>query len=174
MKKEIIIAIIVGIFLGLVITYGLYTSRTVAENNAQTQVNETLLDEGDQEINLNQLSIYEPTEGLVITEEKISISGASLANNFVVIFVGDKDIITQADESGNFSVEAELNSGANIITAIAIDENGQQSQVSRTVIVDDNSLNLSEAGQASDSATAEATDNENQAANTESEDEENT
>jgi len=142
MKKEIIIAIIIGIFLGLIITYGLYTSRTVAENNAQTQISETELNDNNQEINSNQLSIYEPTDGLVITDKKIAVSGASLANNFIVVFIGNDEIITQADESGNFSVEANLEIGANIITAIAVDENGQQSQVSRTIIVDDPSLNL--------------------------------
>ncbi len=175
MKKEIIIAIIVGIFLGLIITYGFYTSRTVAENQAQTQVNETQLEENDQEINLNQLSLYEPTDGLVISEKKIAISGASLKKNFVVIFVGNDDLITQADDSGNFSVEATLQPGANIITAIALDENGQQSQVSRTVIVDDASLNLA-TKEATDSASTSAETNKqaDQEASTNKQDEENT
>ncbi len=142
MKKEIIIAIIVGILLGLVITYGIYISKNTQENNQQTSVSETVLGSDDLEINQNQLAIHQPLDGTVVEEAVISVTGTSLANNFIVVFVGDEEIITHADESGNFSTEVKLNSGGNILTIFAIDEQGQESKVDRVVILDDENLQI--------------------------------
>ncbi len=152
MKKEIIIAIIVGILLGLVITYGIYISKNTQENNQQTSVNETVLGSDDLEINQNQLAIHQPLDGVVVEEAVISITGTSLANNFIVIFVGDEETIIHADESGSFSTEVKLNSGGNILTIFAIDEQGLESKVERIVILDDENLQINEKDEASKSA----------------------
>jgi len=52
----------------------------------------------------------------------------------VVVFINDEELITNADKSGHFSVEGELEIGSNIVEVHAIDEDGQTMVKERTVI----------------------------------------
>jgi len=54
-----------------------------------------------------------------------------------VVFVGNKETITSTDNSGNFSVEVELEDSSNIITVYVIDEDGRSLSVERVVFVTD-------------------------------------
>lgn len=138
MRKEILLAVLIGISLGLLITFGVYQSRqNVSDSqNNQTQdlVKSAMLDEGSE--NNSQLALTSPEDELLTGSRRLIVSGATGANNFVVIFVNNEETITHADESGNFSIEVELNEGANIIVVQSLDEDGQSCQVERSVVVD--------------------------------------
>lgn len=153
MKKEIIIAIVVGVLLGLAITYGVYLSRSAQSNNQQTNVDETIATDDDQ-INQNQLTIHQPLDGAVFDDAKITVAGTSLADNFIVVIVNNTETITQADESGNFSTSIKLASGGNLLSVHAIDELGVETKVERMVILDDDSLQINKIAEASESAKA--------------------
>lgn len=135
MRKEILLAIIIGLMVGLVLTYGFYLARNalrrVPSNDPQTQT--VMLNEADE--TAGNLSIVSPLDESVQTNRTLTIAGATVPNSFVVIFVNDAENITTADESGNFSIEATLEMGSNLITFHAIDSDGQQTVVERTVIV---------------------------------------
>lgn len=58
----------------------------------------------------------------------------------MVIFVNRKNFFTTADENGNFSLDFNLESGSNIIEAVAVDENGNSYSDTRLVIYTNKSL----------------------------------
>lgn len=140
MKKEIVIAILIGLSLGLFITYGVYQAKTgISTKSDQDQKTLALTPAPDQEF-AGELILNSPEDGLIQAEKTISVSGPTLPSSFIVVFVGNDENITNSDDSGNFSTEVKLNDGANIITVVVLDENGRSISSNRTVIVSDESL----------------------------------
>jgi hypothetical protein len=84
-----------------------------------------------------ELALNSPLDESVYQESTISVSGTTLPNNFVIIFVGNEETITNSDDSGNFSSQVELEEGANIITVFVIDEDGRSLSATRTVTLTD-------------------------------------
>jgi hypothetical protein len=158
MKKEIIIAILIGLSLGLFITYGVYQAKTGITNKVgQDQKTLALTPVPDQEFS-GELVLNSPEDEIIQTEATTSVSGTTLANSFVVVFVGNDETITSSDESGNFSVEVDLENGVNIISVIVLDENGRSISTKRTLIVSDDPL-TQDSEEESGEETEEATEN---------------
>lgn len=137
MRKEILLAVFVGITLGLMITFGIYQNS----ENAKTGQNSTT----DQLINHQsssdsaslqdpQLVINSPEEELLTDEEELIVSGSANPDSFVVVLVNNLETISSTDQSGNFSVKIKLQAGGNLIEIISLDEDGQQVSKQRTVI----------------------------------------
>ncbi|OGJ38299.1 MAG: hypothetical protein A2383_03510 [Candidatus Pacebacteria bacterium RIFOXYB1_FULL_39_46] len=134
MKKETIIAVLIGLSLGLFITYGVYQART----NISRRSNEPKLAMTEPtEDFAGELILNSPLDESVQTDDSVIVSGTTLPNSFVVIFVGNEETITTSDNSGNFSVEVSLEEGPNIITVYVIDEDGQTLSVEKTVTTSD-------------------------------------
>jgi hypothetical protein len=137
MKKEILFAILIGLVMGLFITYGIYHSQRSSEVN-QTTSNIEELNEvtptTDPQKN-GKLTLYSPEDESIIAESSIQVTGKTLPNSFIVVFVNNEPVITQADETGNFSKNVELETLANVITVHAVDEDGVHYSTQRTVIV---------------------------------------
>lgn len=160
MKKEVFLAIFVGLSFGLLITYGVYQARLSLNNpepKPSVELNATPTPIGE---NIGKLAIFSPDDETVQKETSLSVTGSTLPSNYVIIFVNEEEIITTADESGNFSVEVTLEEGSNVITVHTIDEDGNTTKESRTVIVSDETLldtpeTTSESNEATSSAQNE-------------------
>ena len=140
MKKEIVIAILIGLSLGLFITYGVYQAKTsISKKSDQDQKTLALTPAPNQEF-AGELILNSPEDGLIQADKTISVSGTTLPSSFVVVFVGNDENITTSDESGNFSSEVNLKDGVNIITVIVLDESGRSISDNRTIIVSDETL----------------------------------
>lgn len=137
MRKEILLAIFVGITLGLMITFGIYqnseNNKTGQNSNTDQLINNPTSTESAT-IQDPQLVINSPEEELLSKEEDLIVSGSANPNNFVVILVNDVESISNTDESGNFSVKVKLNPGGNLIEINSVDEDGKQISKQRTVI----------------------------------------
>lgn len=135
MKKEMIISVLVGLFFGLIIVYGVYTARNSLSNSDDTQ---NILEVSPSPTNNTQvdtnLVIHSPEDEIIVAQPALTVTGTTAAENYVVIFVNDEKFITQADEAGSFSIEAQLELGSNIIQVHAIDENGNETVKERVVI----------------------------------------
>jgi hypothetical protein len=142
MKKEIVIAILIGLSLGLFITYGVYQAKTgISKKADQDQKTLALTPAPDQEFS-GELILNSPEDEIVQSEKTTSVSGTTLPNSFIIILVGNNEKITSSDESGNFSVEVELEDDVNIITTVVLDENGRSITDTKTIIVSDDPLTI--------------------------------
>jgi hypothetical protein len=132
MKKEILIAIIIGFILGLIITFGIWTAnKSLQENNntSLTQENENQPIVSETSPNNEEkvsLTITSPENNSLLDQEDIEITGqTSPLANLVILFEDGEEII-QADQQGEFKTEITLNGGANEITITAFDQDGNE------------------------------------------------
>lgn len=160
MKKEVLIAVVLGIIVGLVITFGMYTANTAIQRKAQQIKDASPTPTPSSESQNEQLSsiiIYGPEDNMLTDKDKVQLSGSTDPNATVIIFVNDKETVTLADAKGNFSVELSLVGGSNIITTIVIDANGKQNQDQRTIVFSTASLDDATSASAAASPKPSAT-----------------
>ncbi len=133
MKKEILLAVVVGLSLGLILVYGFYRAKKSDQELADqaATINQT---PQPSESPLSTLVIHSPEDEIIVAEAGLAVTGTTLPQAFVVIIVNDQEYITSADDSGNFSVNVELEAGSNVIAIHSLDEDGQATNQERTVI----------------------------------------
>ena len=135
MKKELSLAVLIGLILGLIITYGVYRARR-AEQEMAVQTTESIAGQAEGEpLASNQvITLSSPEDESVQNSPEISVAGTTKPNIFVIIFIGEDEFITTADNTGNFAIESKLTAGGNVISVQALDEEGQVNKIERVVI----------------------------------------
>lgn len=149
MKKEIIFAIFLGLSLGLIITYGVYRARTTLQKPVTTAPTATPTATPLASAQ-SSLSITSPDDEIIIDQNQIAVAGTTNPNSFVVIIYNNQEKITTSDDSGNFSIQLNLETGSNVIQIHALDEDGNSTVEERTIIYSTVSL-IDEADSASNS-----------------------
>lgn len=161
MRKEILLAIIVGIAVGLGLTFGLYlvrqrlddssTVRTIEESR-QGSNDSTLSQESNQ-----SLVVQQPEADLFVSEAELRVVGRAIPNSYIVILVGTDEFITTADSDGDFSQTIQLTAGGNRVTVVATSPDGMQETVVRSVVFSEANLDAPvSTASASPSATPRA------------------
>ncbi|MCB9813607.1 MAG: hypothetical protein H6772_04335 [Pseudomonadales bacterium] len=136
MKKEVLIAIFVGLSMGLIITFGFYRVRTSITDTPTTDLTQDITT-GLETAKPTMLALHSPEDGLIQTENELTVTGTTTPNSFIVLFVNDEDFISNTDDSGNFSFKIELNDGPNILRIHVLDESGETTVEERLVVVSD-------------------------------------
>lgn len=155
MKKEALFAIVIGIIVGLGITYAIYQFRQkffpVQDTNLETAPSPS---PSVQPTAAEKLVITSPENEAVLATTASTISGTAESNEMVVIFINNKEYITQADEIGAFAADVTLDSGSNFIRVIATTADGRQKVKELVVVVSTASLDtVTEVEESSPSAT---------------------
>jgi len=125
MRKEAIIAIILGLFLGLVFTIGIYTANQAVKDKKTEQTLETTQTSPSPSPTIG-LQLTQPENNIVVNQPNVKISGHSSSEAVIAAYSEDKEIFSQADEDGDFSFDFPLSAGSNKITIISI--NGEENQ----------------------------------------------
>lgn len=136
MKKEVIIAILVGLTMGLIITFGIYRVTSSITEKPLTDLNTQNL-ETEATATPTVLALHNPEDGTVQTETELTVTGTTIANSFIVVFVNNEDYISNSDESGNFAIKVTLSQGENIIRVHVLDQEGSATVEERVVVVSD-------------------------------------
>lgn len=144
MKKEVAIAIVIGLLLGLVVTFGIYTARrssSLVQQSAELLAS-TRPDSPDATPVQNSLVISSPEDGLITSDKEIQVSGTTDPNTFVFIFFDDQYQLEKADATGNFSTKIPTKPGSMLIVLRTLDESGNSVEDERSLYIGDPS-NLS-------------------------------
>lgn len=80
------------------------------------------------------LTITSPKDQEVLTTKTLTVSGQTLPMANLTITGGKEDVISQADETGEFSEKITLEEGDNSLTVTAFDEAGHQTSQTVTII----------------------------------------
>jgi hypothetical protein len=139
MKKEVIIAIVLGFALGLVITFGIWTANRAIQEKAKTPTPPTNAPTPQEETPTPTtpelpLTISEPADNTISSKEKITLSGSTSPEAIVVIFDEENEKIIEADKEGQFESEITLTGGPNRITIKAFDDSGNEAEASLNII----------------------------------------
>jgi len=137
MKKELTLAILVGLVLGFTITGLIWTKKrgkstsTPSQKNVTPTVTQTV--KKTEKANQIFLNIKEPKNESIISQEKLTIKGNTLVNATVVLVWEEGENILVADKDGNFQTEITLVGGENEIEISAYDEDGNQANEILTI-----------------------------------------
>lgn len=136
MKKEVLIAIIIGFGLGLVITFGIWMANKSLKESAPEKTAPLTQETPTSQPEKIELSLIldSPQDGLVYDQSTIQVEGVSAPKVVVVILYPEGEKILEADEQGKFETEIELDSGINEIKISAYDQNGNQVEKTLTVV----------------------------------------
>lgn len=127
MKKEVLLAILIGIGLGLLITFGLYTARKSIKQAGQ--IVSPLVENKNNNANSSQeivpsFSLLSPIDQSISKEGKTSIVGSAAPSSWIIILTETGEKMVQADQKGSFSTEVFLVSGENEIEVKTISDKG--------------------------------------------------
>jgi len=134
MRKEVLIAIIIGFGLGLVITFGIWTA-----NKALKEIGPTTAPIEEVEVTPTptptlELVITSPENNTISEEEIIEVSGQTIPNAIIAITYPEGEKLFEADEDGSFSTEISLIGGDNLIEISAFNDEGDEATKTLTVV----------------------------------------
>ena len=163
MRKEIVFAITMGIVFGLIVAFGVIRANK-AINKSSSQVT-TSDDSGNSnsqtEVAGLAISLNQPQDIRVETENPITVSGISKPGAWIAISSEGDTYLTKTNEKGEFSQNVNLYGGLNQIVIVAVGENGDTSK-KQTNIVYSTEFNQEQGGEdETSSATQEANEVEN-------------
>lgn len=107
MRKEVLLAIVAGISIGLVIAFGAWKVSQFIRKPSISQTDNKNLPPQNQ-INLSISNLYDYD---VLTDSPYIISGISKSNARIVVSTVESDFFTQADDDGAFEAEVDLPAG---------------------------------------------------------------
>jgi len=139
MKKEVGIAIVFGLIVGLIITVGMYRARTALQTSPEESPLPVVEDTSSgsavptQDVS-SQLRVREPADEELRTSKDIMVSGTTIPSSTVIILHNEREIPSTSDAEGNFSVPDTLDIGANVFVIRVLPATGAPIEVTRTVV----------------------------------------
>ena len=133
MRKEVIIAIIIGFFLGLVLAFGFWTANQAVKDK-KTEQTVKVSNSTPSPSPVASFSIDSPENNLVSDKNKIQVSGKTTPMAVIIAYSEDNQNFTIADENGFFSLNVDLVKGSNIYTIKSVDSNDNVKQKELTVV----------------------------------------
>ncbi|HUS51997.1 MAG TPA: hypothetical protein VMX77_00860 [Candidatus Bathyarchaeia archaeon] len=133
MRKEVLIAILIGFGLGLVITFGIWTANKALQEAPAEEAAPT----PEAEVSSTpafSLTIDQPENNSISAEEEIAVSGSSVPEAVIVVLYDEGEKILEADENGLFETQITLAGGDNEIEISAYDNEGNETSQTLTVV----------------------------------------
>jgi hypothetical protein len=134
MRKEVIIAILIGFGLGLVITFGIWTANRALQEAPGEETSTTAPVEETTPTSAFSLTINQPEDNSISAEEEITLSGSTRPGGVVVVLYEEGEKILEANEEGEFETEITLVGGSNEIKVSAYDNEGNEVGQTLTIV----------------------------------------
>ncbi len=135
MRKEVFIAVLIGLSLGLVVAFGVRTARQSLERHAKASPTPLTSTSSSTDQSSHSVLITAPEPDEIISTGTVSVIGTTTPQSMISVITGNNnDITTIADDTGAFNTPVELESGLNTIAITSYSPAGDSTQVSFTVI----------------------------------------
>lgn len=134
MRKEVLIAIIIGFGLGLVLTFFVY--KTQFSDQTETTIITPLAEEKNLPTKAEEqiLTVTSPIDQSISKEAKTDISGSAQPLSWILILGEKGEKIVQTDNKGSFQTDLLLVSGENEIKITSINEKGEENSKTLTIV----------------------------------------
>jgi len=140
-KKEITVAVIIGLVIGAIVVGGILRARSALTNLAPSQSpSPTPLPSGNIPTESGLFLKLDTLDNQVLTEPILVVAGQTLPQAYIVINGEAGDSIIVANSLGNFSQEIKLVKGANTILVTAYLEDGTKQELTLTAIYSDQEI----------------------------------
>jgi len=143
MRKEVIIATIAGITIGILVAFGSWRanlalkqkvtsnpkSETVITANPKTKPTENTKDKNDSNLTLTNAEDFD-----VYTDSKLTLTGITKPNSLIAVSGESEDYILKSGTDGSFQQDVVLDAGSNQILFSVYTPNGDKIEKSLTVV----------------------------------------
>jgi hypothetical protein len=147
MRKEFIVAVFVGLIVGLLIVVGMLIARQAFEKHQSkpdtagsgsplisTSVTSTIPTSPTPTPSKHLIVIDQPEDNSVVSSNELIISGKTTSKSTVAIVSEKNEYFTEADEAGLFSQKIELITGVNEIKIASLAPNEEQAEIILTIV----------------------------------------
>lgn len=126
MRKEVIFAVLIGLILGSILIYGIYTANKSVQNTNPD--NSADISPTPTPSKASLVTITRPQDGTIITSPEATITGQLNQPKDTVLFIitESEEILINPSETGFFEESINLSRGGNFIQISAITNNGQR------------------------------------------------
>ncbi len=137
-RKEITLAIIIGLVIALIIAGGIYRAKTAIQNFdpqsiiPQKKSDVSNIPDQNKEKKLF-LELITP-DNTVTDKDTFTISGKTLPKTYLAITTESNDYLIVPNDVGNFSQEVKLIKGANLLTVTVFTQDGDKVEESLSVV----------------------------------------
>lgn len=137
MKKEVLLAIVIGLTMGLVITFGFYRVKNTTTQPPTTDLESQIASASATPQTSSTVSIHTPKEGVIQKDASVTVAGTTTKSSIIVLTYDEESAISESDDSGNFSFDITLNEGPHIIALSVLEENGSTVTEERAIVISD-------------------------------------
>jgi len=134
MRKEVVWAIIAGVVLGLIVTFGVYRINSTITGNKSREAKTATPTPKPANMGEFKIVLDKPSDNDVVTQDTVMVSGLTKALSWITVSGEDGDYIIQSDGSGVFSQDVDLVPGINQIKITAFESNGAKSATEVLVV----------------------------------------
>ncbi len=131
MRKEVLIAVFIGLVLGGVITFGIYTAN-LASNRSPSPETASVTPTPTVPDTLFVLS--SPEDGDIFTSPIATLSGSLKTATYLVISTDTQDYILKPAADNSFSLNLILATGANTIKFTAVSFDGKRQELTINLV----------------------------------------
>ncbi len=132
MRKEVLVAILLGCAVGAVVAFGLWRANKALQEKPQQFIqNQTPKNKEPQP---DSLVVASPEKDIVVSEAKVNVEGTTKSESLVTISTAKQDVVVEANAKGEFSAEIELDAGANLIKVVSVDKEGNKEEIELAVV----------------------------------------
>ncbi|MBP6045351.1 MAG: hypothetical protein WAT72_03355 [Microgenomates group bacterium] len=118
MKKEVLVAIVCGVGLGLIVAFVMVRQihEMEIDKGAQIKTNSGKLQLSTTSQNAQNLEISEPSTDAVVDQSSITIKGKAQSKSFLVFQSTAKDSVMKLGNKSDFSIKLPIIVGENVIS----------------------------------------------------------
>lgn len=128
-KKEISVAIIIGLIIGGIIIGGMYRAKTALDAHSRSLAPSATPTPSSTDSATNSalpLTIHTPLDNSVSDKSKVELTGTTQSQTYITILTETNEYIIVPDEIGNFSQEITLVKGANTVVVTVYTKTGEK------------------------------------------------
>lgn len=134
MRKEVLVAIFIGIVLGTVVAFGIWRANFYLSPKQVNKTEQIPTPEVQQVAISSGLVITQPEENSVISTESVVVKGSTNPNSTIVITSNSDGTIVDAGSDGSFEQEINLEGGPNQIDITSYDKDGNEDNKTITLV----------------------------------------
>lgn len=147
MRKEFIVAVFLGLTVGLLIVVGMLVARQAFEKH---QAKPEIAGNGSPLVSISAIpssptsptpapskhviAIDQPENNSVVSSNELIISGKTTPKSTIAVVAEKNEYFAESDEAGFFSRKIELITGVNEIKMSAVSPSGEQAEITLTIV----------------------------------------
>lgn len=135
MRKEVLVAILIGVILGALVAFGIWRANlALLPKKEAVKTEQRAGPTPSAEVPASSLILTQPEDNTILSQDKVIIKGATTPGATVLFLTNIDELVTQADKDGAFEQEVELEGGPNEITVTSYDESGNEMTQTLTLV----------------------------------------